>query len=87
MTSTTVAPFAQHNRVIAVEPARPIGLIGLGQDRRISGRLRHDEHVPIRHRAGQIDGQASSGTAVEIHLDVITAGRQVNGRAGAIVDF
>jgi len=79
--------FAQHNRIVAVVPAGGAGLIGLGQDHRVGRGRRNHVNIAIGHRTGQVNGQASSGSAIEIHLDVITTGSQVNGSAGAIIDF
>ena len=38
--------FAQHNRIIAIEPARAVGLVGLGKDGCIGSRLGEDINIP-----------------------------------------
>jgi hypothetical protein len=42
-------PLAQDDGIVAVEPASPVRLIGLGEDGRARGALRNHEHVVGRH--------------------------------------
>jgi hypothetical protein len=77
----------EHDRVVAVEPAGAVGLIGLGQDGRVGAGLGQHVDIAGRHRAGEGDGQPGGGVAVEEHLDRVAAGRQIDGRAGAVVDL
>jgi hypothetical protein len=46
----TRAP-AQNDRVIAIEPSRAVGLIGLSKDRRRRAAVGEDEHSAIGNRA------------------------------------
>ncbi len=79
--------FAQHDCIVAVEPTGTVGLIGLCKNGRTGGRLGDDVHVAVGDRPREVDGQASGGTAIEEHLDIVAASRQVDGNAGAVVDF
>ena len=66
--------FAQHNSIVTVEPACPIGLICLGKDGGVGAALGEHKDIPISNGAGKIDGQPGAGAAVKKHLNVIRLG-------------
>jgi hypothetical protein len=69
------AALDQRHRVVAVEPAGAVRLIGLRQDGGVRRGLGEDEDVAGLDGAGEADGQAGAGVAVEEHLHLVGAGQ------------
>ena len=78
---------SEHYGVVAVEPARAICLVRLGEDHPVRARLRKDEDITRGDGTGEIDRETGGRCAVEIHLDVVGTGCEVDRRAGPVVDL
>jgi hypothetical protein len=77
----------EHDRVVAVEPARAVRLVGLGEDGRDSRAVCEDVDVARGYRARQIDRERAGPAPVEAHLDCVVVRREIDGRSGAVVDL
>ncbi len=74
--------------VIAVEPAGGrVGLVRLRQDRGVGRCLRDHKYIPRRDGAGQRNAVAHRHVPVEMHLDGIAAGGQIDRVVGRVVDL
>src|SRR5690606_15364574 len=79
--------LAQHDDVVAVEPAGVIRQVGLIENGLGCAGVSDDVDVPVGDGPGQVDGQAGGGAAVEEHLHVVATGREVDGAARAVINL